>query len=75
MATDNGIIDQIRRSLNEGATLADVDSTDERLVLELRNGQGTDRFRLDAEAVRSLRETDLLDVLTQPKTAAKTVLP
>lgn len=75
MSTQTSIVDQIRRSLNEGARLADVDSTDDRLLLELRSEQGTDRFQLDAEAIRSLQNCKLLQALTTPKTSARTLLP
>lgn len=68
MDTQTGIIDEIRASLDDGANLTDVRSTDEQLVLVLASGEDRHRFRLDANATRALLEDGLIDRLTTPKT-------
>jgi very-short-patch-repair endonuclease len=69
LTATNGILDEIRTTVNEGATLSDVDSTDDRLVLTLDGGDESHRYRLDAEATRSLLDAGILSRLTaSPKT-------
>lgn len=64
MPTDNGILDEIRDDLDDGATLSSVTSTDDRLVLVLGDENTRQNYRLDAEATRTLLEADLIDRLT-----------
>lgn len=63
MTTDLGILDDIRDSIDDGATLEAVTSTDDRLVLVLDHDQARSRYRLDANATRHLLATDLVDPL------------
>lgn len=56
--------------MNDGAELLDVDSTGDELVLVLGGGRDTDRYRLDAEATRSLLATNLPDEMTKRRTDA-----
>lgn len=60
----DGIIDEIRASVDEGAQLSAVSSTDDQLVLVLGENGSRDRFRLDAEDTRNLLQADLVERLT-----------
>lgn len=55
----------IRELLDGGFGLADVDSTDDHLVLELDDGGRRRRLRLSRDRVQALARAGLLDQLAQ----------
>lgn len=66
MPSNQGILDDIRDALDDGATLSSVTSTDDRLVLVMASGGTSQGYRLDPEETQTLIENGLIDRLTSP---------
>lgn len=64
MPSDQGILDDIRDDLDDGATLSSVTSTDDRLVLVMAHGGTSHGYQLDAEETQTLMENGLIERLT-----------
>ncbi|PSG97573.1 hypothetical protein BRD56_04315 [Thermoplasmatales archaeon SW_10_69_26] len=67
-------MEEIRRSVNDGAELRSVDSTDDRLVLVFEGTTDTDRYRLDADDTRNLLAAGVLEEVTERRSEAKMVV-
>lgn len=61
--TEPDIVDKLRASMDDGATVERVGSTEEHLVVVVSHGDGTTHYHLDRDATRRVVATGLIDEL------------